>query len=170
MRRLDIRRLKSSEHGFQLDETTDTVGLPNSLALVRHIHCEKRCDISFGIPLEKLHEILNGAELAEEFADDITRWDDNVSGTQQCIEMHERFSRTSKPAVPVLELANVEPFNYNVTSTFTDPIHNFEETQDARTLLPSKVSDICRKTFSRTDALFRHMKSHKMEKTHPCDL
>ncbi|GFU00307.1 hypothetical protein NPIL_231881 [Nephila pilipes] len=99
-------------------------------------------DISFGIPLDELHEILNVAELAKEFADDTLRWDDNVSGTQQCIEVPEQNAcapSTSKQAVPVLELANVEPFNYNVTSTFTNPIHNFEETQDARTLLPSKV-------------------------------
>ncbi|GFT70562.1 uncharacterized protein NPIL_42071 [Nephila pilipes] len=41
----------------------------------------------FCIPINELHEISNAAELAEEFADDAPRWDDNASEKQQGIEM-----------------------------------------------------------------------------------
>ncbi|GFW46564.1 hypothetical protein TNCV_1936341 [Trichonephila clavipes] len=33
-------------------------------------------DVSFGIPINELKEILNAAEIAEEFADDAPKWDD----------------------------------------------------------------------------------------------
>ncbi|GFV98082.1 uncharacterized protein TNCV_4448421 [Trichonephila clavipes] len=39
-------------------------------------------DVSFGIPINELKEILNAAELAEEFADDAPKWDDATSETR----------------------------------------------------------------------------------------
>ncbi|GFU27673.1 hypothetical protein NPIL_41211 [Nephila pilipes] len=57
-------------------------------------------DISFGIPLDELHEILNVAELAKKFADDTPRWDDNVSGTQQCIEVPEHYACAPSTSSP----------------------------------------------------------------------
>ncbi|GFR01285.1 hypothetical protein TNCT_579651 [Trichonephila clavata] len=76
-------------------------------------------DVSFGIPMNELKEILNAAELAEEFADDDPKWDE----TQPCIE---RMPSTSKQAASIL---NIEP------STLT----NLEGTRDARASLSSKV-------------------------------
>ncbi|GFY64451.1 uncharacterized protein TNIN_32981 [Trichonephila inaurata madagascariensis] len=83
-------------------------------------------DVSFGIPINELNEILNAAELAEEFADDAPKWDDSASETQHGIEM---LPSTSKQAVPIL---NIEP------SRFTNP----EGTRDARDSLPSKENDV----------------------------
>ncbi|GFW95212.1 c2H2-type domain-containing protein [Trichonephila clavipes] len=110
-------------------------------------------DVSFGIPINELKEILNAAELAEEFADDAPKWDDATSETRD-IKM---MPSTSKQAVPVL---NIE------SSTFANP----EGTLDALASLPSKVCDVCHKTFSRLDALLRHKKTHTEKKTHSCDL
>ncbi|GFV95186.1 uncharacterized protein TNCV_1293041 [Trichonephila clavipes] len=112
-----------------------------------------RWDVSFGIPINELKEILNAAELAEEFADDAPKWDDATSETRDT----EMMPSTSKQAVPVL---NIE------SSTFANP----EGTLDALASLPSKVCDVCHKTFSRLDALLRHMKTHTEKKTHSCDL
>ncbi|GFT06229.1 hypothetical protein TNCV_800451 [Trichonephila clavipes] len=70
-------------------------------------------DVSFGIPpINELKEILNAAELAEEFADDAPKWDDATSETRDT----EMMPSTSKQAVP-------------------DP----EGTLDALASLPSKV-------------------------------
>ncbi|GFQ76480.1 hypothetical protein TNCT_645931 [Trichonephila clavata] len=56
--------------------------------------------VSFGIPMNELKEILNAAELAEEFANYAPKWDE----TQPGIEM---MPSTSKQAAPIL---NIEAF------------------------------------------------------------
>ncbi|GFS54041.1 uncharacterized protein TNCV_3762381 [Trichonephila clavipes] len=78
-------------------------------------------------PINELKEILNAAELAEEFADDAPKWDDATSETRD-IKM---MPSTSKQAVPVL---NIE------SSTFANP----EGTLDALASLPSKFFDYVR--------------------------
>ncbi|GFT37106.1 hypothetical protein TNCV_3135571 [Trichonephila clavipes] len=79
-------------------------------------------DVSFGIPINELKEILNAAELTEEFADDAPKWDDATSETRDT----EMMPSTSKQAVPIININH---------ATFT----NSEGTLDALASLPSKV-------------------------------
>ncbi|GFR10562.1 hypothetical protein TNCT_533071 [Trichonephila clavata] len=53
----------------------------------------KDWNVSFGIPINELKEILNAAELAEEFADDAPKWDE----TQPGIEMMPSASKQAAP-------------------------------------------------------------------------
>ncbi|GFW18500.1 c2H2-type domain-containing protein [Trichonephila clavipes] len=50
-------------------------------------------DVSFGIPINELKEILNAAELAEEFADDAPKWDDATSETRDIKMMPSTISK-----------------------------------------------------------------------------
>ncbi|GFT30584.1 hypothetical protein NPIL_128391 [Nephila pilipes] len=94
-----------------LDNENDVwLTLYGDMESVKRKACVFEWDISFGIPLDELKEILNATEMVDEFADDSPRWDDNVSGTQQCIEVHEQNAcapSTNKQAVPVLKLAKI---------------------------------------------------------------